>query len=69
MPEQVGESANGEAKRKVANHSFPGRIGQLRQEAAKLEVTTKVEGEKTTVTVAVQSSGAAQSADDASGLG
>lgn len=55
MPEQVGESANGEAKRKVANHTFPGRIGQLRQEAAKLEVTTKVEGEKTTVTVAVQS--------------
>ena len=34
MPEQVGESANGEAKRKVANHTFPGRIGQLRQEAA-----------------------------------
>lgn len=55
MPEQVGESANGEAKRKVANHTFPGRIGQLRQEAAKLEVSTKVEGEKTTVTVAVQS--------------
>ena len=47
MPEQVGESANGEAKRKVANHSFPGRIGQLWQVAAKLEVTTKVEGEKT----------------------
>ena len=55
MPEQVGESANGEAKRKVANHTFPGRIGQLRQEAAKLEVTTKVDGDKTTVTVAVQS--------------
>jgi nitrate/TMAO reductase-like tetraheme cytochrome c subunit len=55
MPEQVGESANGEAKRKVANHTFPGRIGQLRQEAARLEVTTKVDGEKTTVTVAVQS--------------
>ena len=33
----------------------PGRIGQLRQEAARLEVTTKVDGEKTTVTVAVQS--------------
>ena len=55
MPEQVGESANGEAKRKVANHTFPGRIGQLRQEAAKLEVSTKVDGEKTIVTVAVQS--------------
>ena len=55
MPEQVGESANGEAKRKVANHTFPGRIGQLRQEAAKLDVATKVEGDKTSVTVAVQS--------------
>ncbi|MGH7252871.1 MAG: multiheme c-type cytochrome, partial [Nitrospiraceae bacterium] len=30
MPEQVGESANGENKRKVANHTFPGRIGKLR---------------------------------------
>ncbi|MGC3974551.1 MAG: multiheme c-type cytochrome [Nitrospira sp.] len=55
MPEQVGESANGEAKRKVANHTFPGRIGQLRQEAAKLAVSTKVDGDKTSVTVAVQS--------------
>ncbi len=55
MPEQIGESANGEAKRKVANHTFPGRIGKLRQEAAKLEVATKVEGDKTIVTVAVQS--------------
>lgn len=55
MPEQVGESANGEAKRKVANHTFPGRIGQLRQEAAKLDVATKVDGDKTSVTVAVQS--------------
>ncbi|HSF69838.1 MAG TPA: hypothetical protein VLA47_05620, partial [Nitrospira sp.] len=55
MPEQVGESANGEKKRKVANHTFPGRIGKLRQEAAKLEVHTKVNGEKTTVTVKVQS--------------
>jgi hypothetical protein len=55
MPEQVGESANGEKKRRVANHTFPGRIGKLRQEAAKLEVKTKVEGEKTTVTVKVQS--------------
>jgi hypothetical protein len=55
MPEQIGESANGEKKRKVANHTFPGRIGKLRQEAAKLEVQTKIEGEKTTVTVKVQS--------------
>jgi nitrate/TMAO reductase-like tetraheme cytochrome c subunit len=33
MPEQTGESANGEKKRTVANHTFPGRIGKLRQEA------------------------------------
>ena len=55
MPEQVGESANGEKKRRTANHTFPGRIGKLRQEAAKLDVTTKVESEKTTITVKVQS--------------
>jgi len=55
MPEQIGESANGEKKRKVANHTFPGRIGKLRQEAAKLDVQTKIDGEKTTVTVKVQS--------------
>jgi hypothetical protein len=55
MPEQVGESANGEKKRKVANHTFPGRIGKLRQEAAKLDVQTKIEGDRTTVTVKVQS--------------
>jgi nitrate/TMAO reductase-like tetraheme cytochrome c subunit len=55
MPEQVGESANGEKKRKVANHTFPGRLGKLRQEAAKLDVQTKIEGDKTTVTVKVQS--------------
>ena len=55
MPEQVGESANGERKRKVDNNTFPGRIGQLRQEAAKLEVATKIDGEKTIVTVTVQS--------------
>ena len=53
MPEQVAESANGESKRKVANHTFPGRIGKLRQEAAKLDAATKVEGEKTTVSVTV----------------
>ena len=55
MPEQVGESANGENKRKVANHTFPGRIGKLRQEAAKLEVATEVKGDQTKVTVTVQS--------------
>lgn len=55
MPEQTGESANGESKRKVANHSFPGRIGKLRQEAAQLDVATVVQGDKTTVTVKVQS--------------
>nr|MBI3614866.1 hypothetical protein [Nitrospirota bacterium] len=55
MPEQVGESANGENKRKVANHSFPGRIGKLRQEAAKLTVETSVKGEQTSVGVTVQS--------------
>ncbi|MBH0178551.1 MAG: hypothetical protein HP491_11965 [Nitrospira sp.] len=55
MPEQVGESANGEKKRKVANHTFPGRLGKLRQEAAKLDVQTKIEGDKTTVIVKVQS--------------
>ncbi len=55
MPEQVGESANGENKRKVANHSFPGRIGKLRQEAAKLEIATVVKGDQTTVKITVQS--------------
>jgi hypothetical protein len=55
MPEQVGESANGENKRKIANHSFPGRIGKLRQEAAKVEIATDVRGEQTTVAVTVQS--------------
>lgn len=55
MPEQVGESANGEKKRKVANHTFPGRIGTLRQDAARLDVQAKVEGEKTTVIVKIQS--------------
>lgn len=55
MPEQIGESANGEKKRKVANHTFPGRIGKFRQEAARLDIQTKIEGEKTTITVKVQS--------------
>lgn len=55
MPEQVGESANGENKRKVANHSFPGRVGKLRQEAAKLDVATSVKGDRTKVVVTVHS--------------
>lgn len=55
MPEQTGESANGEKKRVVANHTFPGRIGKLRQEAAKLDVETTINGDKTKVTVKVQS--------------
>lgn len=55
MPEQTGESANGEKKRAVSNHTFPGRIGKLRQDAAKLDIETKVSGGKTTVTVKVQS--------------
>ena len=55
MPEQVGESANGENKRKVANHTFPGRIGKLRQEAAKVEIATEVKGDQTKVMVTVQS--------------
>ena len=55
MPEQVGESANGENKRTVANHSFPGRIGKLRQEAAKLDIATEIKGDQTKVSVTVQS--------------
>lgn len=55
MPEQVGESANGENKRKVANHTFPGRIGKLRQEAARLDIVTEVKGDQTKVMVTVQS--------------
>ncbi len=55
MPEQLGESANGENKRKVANHTFPGRVGKLRQEAARLEIATAMTGDQTKVTVTVQS--------------
>ncbi|MFQ5991324.1 MAG: multiheme c-type cytochrome [Nitrospiraceae bacterium] len=55
MPEQFGESANGEPKRRVANHTFPGRVGKLRQEAAKLDIATSVKGAKSHVTVTVQS--------------
>lgn len=55
MPEQIGESANGEPKRRVANHTFPGRVGKLRQEAAKLKIVSEVKGDTSTVTVTVQS--------------
>ena len=54
MPGQVGESANGEKKRTIANHSFPGRLGKLRQDAAKLDVVTQVKGAQTTVTVTLR---------------
>ena len=39
----------------TANHTFPGRIGKLRQEAAKLEIATEIKGDQTKVTVTVQS--------------
>ncbi len=55
MPEQIGESANGEPKRRVANHTFPGRIGKLRQEAAQLTLESAVAGPQATVAVTVQS--------------
>ncbi len=55
MPEQIGESANGEPKRRVANHTFPGRVGKLRQDAAKLTIKSTVKGDTSTVTVTVQS--------------
>lgn len=55
MPEQIGESANGEPKRRVANHTFPGRIGKLRQEAAQLAIESTVAGPESTVAVTVQS--------------
>ncbi len=55
MPEQIGESANGEPKRRVANHTFPGRLGQLRQAAAELTLESAVAGPQATVAVTVQS--------------
>ena len=55
MPEQIGESANGEPKRRVANHTFPGRVGKLRQEAATLKIKSEVKGDTSTVTVTVHS--------------
>lgn len=55
MPEQIGESANGEPKRRVANHTFPGRLGKLRQEAAKLDIKSEVTGASSKVQVTVRS--------------
>lgn len=55
MPEEFGESANGERNRKIANHSFPGRFGKVRADAVKLEVETEVKGQKSDVKVTIQS--------------
>lgn len=55
MPEQFGESANGERNRKVANHSFPGRFGKVRAEAVTLSVKTKVKRDTSQVEVTIQS--------------
>ena len=55
MPEQFGESANGERNRKVANHTFPGRIGKLQKEAAELDIQTEVNGDVSQVTVTLRS--------------
>lgn len=55
MPAQFGESANGERNRKIANHTFPGRIGTLQQESATLTIETTVEGKQSHVKVIVQS--------------
>jgi hypothetical protein len=55
MPEAVGESANGEKIRKVANHSFPGRFGKVRAEAVKLDFSTSVKGDTSEVVVNIES--------------
>jgi len=55
MPEEFGESANGERNRKIANHSFPGRFGKVRADAVKLDVVTEVKGMESEVTVTIQS--------------
>ncbi len=55
MPEEFGESANGERNRKIANHSFPGRFGKVRADAVKLEVATEVQGAESEVKVTIQS--------------
>lgn len=55
MPEAIGESANGEKVRKVANHSFPGRFGKVRAEAVTLDFTTAVKGDTSQVQVRINS--------------
>lgn len=55
MPEEFGESANGERNRKIANHSFPGRFGKVRADAVKLTVATEVKGKESEVKVTIQS--------------
>lgn len=55
MPEALGESANGERIRKVANHSFPGRFGKVRAEAVQLDFTTTVKGDTSEVAVKIDS--------------
>ncbi len=55
MPEAVGESANGEKIRKVANHSFPGRFGKVRAEAVELDFSTTVKGATSQVEVSIKS--------------
>lgn len=55
MPEEFGESANGERNRKIANHSFPGRFGKVRADAVKLVVETEVKGKESEVKVTIQS--------------
>jgi hypothetical protein len=55
MPEAIGESANGEKVRKIANHSFPGRFGKVRAEAVTLDFTTEVKGDTSQVQVSINS--------------
>lgn len=55
MPEEFGESANGERNRKIANHSFPGRFGKVRADAVKLAVESEVKGKTSEVKVTIQS--------------
>jgi hypothetical protein len=55
MPEAIGESANGEKVRKIANHSFPGRFGKVRAEAVTIDFTTAVKGDTSQVQVSINS--------------
>lgn len=55
MPEQFGESANGEKNRRIANHSFPGRFGKVRAEAVALDVKTEVKGKDSRVDATIKS--------------